>query len=116
MGEFTHVTDANFEAEVIDSDRPVLVDFWADWCNPCKMVEPHLKAISDENGDKVKVVKLNLDENPRTASRFGVMSIPTMMLFSDGVEQTRLVGARPKAAIWAEIEPFLKASSDSTVG
>lgn len=107
MADMTHVTDSTFDAEVIDSTKPVLVDFWAEWCNPCRLVEPHLEAISKEQSDRVRVVKLNLDENPGTASRFGVMSIPTMMLFVDGAEKVRLVGARPKAAILDEIEPYL---------
>ena len=107
MSDLTHVTDDSFDAQVLDSEKPVLVDFWADWCNPCRLVDPHLEAISKENPERIRVVKLNLDENPRTASRFGVMSIPTMMLFVDGAEKVRLVGARPKAAILGEIEPYL---------
>lgn len=107
MAELTHATDTTFDGEVLDSDRPVLVDFWAEWCHPCKMVEPHLKAIADEMPDKVRVVKVNLDESPGVAGRFGVMSIPTMVLFTEGVEKTRLVGARPKEAILSEIQPYL---------
>jgi len=109
MADLTHVNDETFDAEVLDSDRPVLVDFWADWCNPCKMVEPHLVALAEEHSDSLRVVKVNLDENPRTAGRYGVMSIPTMMLIVDGVERARLVGARPKAAIWSEIESYVSA-------
>lgn len=107
MAELTHATDSTFDGEVLDSDRPVLVDFWAEWCHPCKMVEPHLKAIADEMPEKVRVVKVNLDESPGVAGRFGVMSIPTMVLFTEGVEKTRLVGARPKEAILSEIQPYL---------
>ena len=105
--ELTHATDSTFDSEVLDSDRPVLVDFWADWCQPCKMVEPHLKAIAEEMPDKIRVVKVNLDDSPGVAGRFGVLSIPTMVLFNDGVEKTRLVGARPKEAIVSEIEQYL---------
>lgn len=107
MAELTHATDSTFDGEVLDSDRPVLVDFWAEWCHPCKMVEPHLKAIAEEMPEKVRIVKVNLDESPGVAGRFGVMSIPTMVLFTEGVEKTRLVGARPKEAILSEIQPYL---------
>lgn len=107
MPELAHATDSTFDGEVLDSDRPVLVDFWADWCQPCKMIEPHLKSIADEMPDKVRIVKVNLDDSPGIASRFGVMSIPTMVLFNDGVEKVRLVGARPKDAILSEIQPYL---------
>ena len=107
MSELTHATDSTFDGEVLDSDRPVLVDFWADWCQPCKMIEPHLVAIADEMPEKIRIVKVNLDESPGTASRFGVMSIPTMVLFNEGVEKVRLVGARPKEAILSEISPYL---------
>lgn len=107
MPELTHATDSTFDGEVLDSDRPVLVDFWADWCQPCKMIEPHLRSIADEMPDKVRIVKVNLDDSPGVASRFGVMSIPTMVLFNDGVEKVRLVGARPKDAILSEIQPYL---------
>lgn len=113
MGNLTSVSDQDFDAVVLDSDRPVLVDFWADWCNPCKIVEPHLEAIASEEPQRLRIVKLNLDENPRTADRFGVMSIPTMLLFVDGVETARLVGARPKGAIMAELESHLSAAGKS---
>ncbi|MEO7803272.1 MAG: thioredoxin [Actinomycetota bacterium] len=111
MADLIHVTDATFDAEVLDSDSPVLVDFWADWCSPCKLVEPHLKAIATEQVGRVRVVKLNLDENPATANRYGVMSIPTMMLFRDGTEHARIVGAQPKASIMQQIEPHLGPTS-----
>lgn len=107
MADLTQATDSTFDGEVLDSDRPVLVDFWAEWCHPCKMVEPHLKAIADEMPEKVRIVKVNLDESPGVAGRFGVMSIPTMVLFNEGVEKTRLVGARPKEAILSEIQQYL---------
>lgn len=113
MGNLTSVSDQDFDAVVLDSDKPVLVDFWADWCNPCKIVEPHLEAIAAEEPQRIRIVKLNLDENPRTADRFGVMSIPTMLLFVDGVETARLVGARPKGMIMAELESHLSAAAKS---
>jgi thioredoxin 1 len=102
-----HVTDATFEAEVLRSPRPVLVDFWAEWCPPCKLLEPVLEAIAEEQRDALTVVKLNIEEHQRTASRYGVMSFPTMALFIGGVEKTRLIGAMPKRAILAELGEFL---------
>lgn len=107
MADVSSVTDETFDNEVLDSDRPVLVDFWADWCHPCHLIDPHVKAIAAENADRLKVVKLNLDENPQSAGRFGVMSIPTLLLFIDGVEKARLVGARPKEAIFSQISSYL---------
>lgn len=107
MNKLAAATDESFDAEVVDSERPVLVDFWAEWCHPCHLIEPHVKAISEEYIEKLKVVKLNIDENPETARRFGVMSIPTLLLFVDGAEKARLIGARPKDAILDEIKGFL---------
>ncbi|MGH2705178.1 MAG: thioredoxin [Actinomycetota bacterium] len=106
MADVPSITDGTFDAEVLDSDRPVLVDFWADWCHPCHLIDPHIEAIAGEQ-DKLKVVKLNLDENPEAAQRYGVMSIPTLLLFIDGVEKVRIVGARPKEAILSQVKPFL---------
>lgn len=107
MADLTHVTDETFRSEVLDSDRPVLVDLWADWCRPCHLIEPHVKAIADEKSGSLKVVKLNIDENPTTPRSYGVMSIPTLLLFVDGEEKARLVGTRPKEAILEQIEPHL---------
>lgn len=107
MAKTNPITDESWSSEVSDSDRPVLVDFWAEWCHPCKLIEPHVDAIASEYPEKLKVVKLNTDENPVTAGRYGVMSIPTLMLFVDGVEKARIVGARPKDAILSEIQPYL---------
>lgn len=114
MADLTHVTDESFRAEVLDSDLPVLVDLWADWCRPCHMIEPHVKAIAEEKSGSLKVVKLNIDEHPATPRSFGVMSIPTLLLFVDGQEKARLIGARPKEAILDEIEPHLPSAPKAT--
>ena len=90
------VSDANFEAEVLKSSSPVVVDFWAEWCGPCKMIAPALEEISGSVGEKVKIVKLNVDENPETAQKYGIMSIPTLMLFKNGELASRQVGAAPR--------------------
>jgi thioredoxin 1 len=90
------VSDANFEAEVLKATGPVVVDFWAEWCGPCRMIAPALEEIAGALGDKVKIVKLNVDENPGTASKYGIMSIPTLMLFKNGELASRQVGAAPK--------------------
>ena len=97
MGSNTiKVTDASFEADVLNSAEPVVVDFWAEWCGPCRMIAPALDEISGAMGDKVKIVKLNVDESPKTASKYGVMSIPTLMIFKGGEMASRQVGAAPK--------------------
>jgi thioredoxin 1 len=90
------VSDANFEAEVLKSAEPVVVDFWAEWCGPCKMIAPALEEIQSALGNKVKIVKLNVDENPTTAQKYGIMSIPTLMLFKNGELASRQVGAAPR--------------------
>jgi thioredoxin 1 len=96
MATVGKVSDADFESEVLKSDGAVVVDFWAEWCGPCRMIAPALEEIAGSLNGKVKIVKLNVDENPRTASKYGVMSIPTLMLFKNGEMASRQVGAAPK--------------------
>ena len=91
-----HVTDDTFEPEVLQSQLPVLVDYWAEWCGPCKMIAPALEELAGSMNGKVKIVKLNVDENPATAAKYGIMSIPTLMLFKNGELASRQVGAAPK--------------------
>ena len=105
MGNIGDVTDQNFADTVLTSDVPVLVDFWAEWCVPCHMVSPVVEEIAQEKGEQLSVAKLNVDDNPETARRFAVMSIPTLILFVGGEEKARVVGARGKDAILREIEP-----------
>ena len=101
------VSDQNFETEVIKSDTPVLVDFWAAWCGPCRMVAPVLEEIANEQGEKVKIAKLDVDANPITAGRFGVRSIPTMILFKNGCEADRVVGYHPKDQLLKKLQPHI---------
>ena len=89
-------SDASFESDVLKSAEPVVVDFWAEWCGPCRMIAPALEEIAGQLGDKVKIVKLNVDENPNTAAKYGIMSIPTLMMFKNGELDDRIVGARSK--------------------
>ncbi len=107
-GSLQHVTDSNFQAEVIESDKPVLVDFWAPWCGPCRVVAPVLEEIASQRDD-VRIVKLNVDDNQQTAAAYGIMAIPTMLLFRNGAEAHRIQGAMPKKRLEAELEPALAA-------
>ena len=110
MGNLVHITDAAFETE-IRGETPVLVDFWAEWCGPCRMVAPVLEQIAVEQTGKLKIVKLNVDENQQTPMQFGVTGIPTMILFKDGQMVERIVGFMPKPQLLKRIEPHL---ADST--
>ena len=105
-GQIVDVTDASFEVEVLESDTPIVVDFWAPWCGPCRVVSPILEQINAERED-LRVVKLNVDENPNTAVRFEILSIPTMILFKNGEIAKKVVGALPKARLESELEPAL---------
>jgi len=105
MSQPLTITDSEFD-DVINSDKPVLVDFWAEWCGPCRMIAPILEEIAAEH-DSITIAKLNIDENPQAPGRYDVMSIPTMIVFQDGVEKKRIVGARPKAALEQELAEFL---------
>jgi len=105
-GTLNEVTDANFQAEVIEAETPVLVDFWAPWCGPCRVVGPVLEEIAAER-EGLKIVKLNVDENQQTAAKYQVLSIPTLILFKDGAEAKKVIGAYPKRRLEAELEPVL---------
>ncbi|WIX80732.1 thioredoxin [Amycolatopsis carbonis] len=108
MGNNTvKVTDKSFVDDVLTSEKPVLVDFWATWCGPCKMVAPVLEEIAAENGEKLTVAKLDIDENPNTARDYQVMSIPTLILFQGGKPVKQIVGAKPKAALLADLKDIL---------
>jgi thioredoxin 1 len=108
-GTVTEVTDNNFAAEVLESDVPVLVDFWAPWCGPCRMVAPVVEEIAKERAGELKVVKLNTDENQQTSIQYGIMSIPTLILFRNGEIAKKVIGAYPKHKLEAELEPALAA-------
>ena len=106
MSDLVILSDADFTS-TISASKPVLVDFWAEWCGPCKLIAPVLEEISAAHGDKLTIAKLNIDENPQSPASYDVMSIPTMVVFQDGVEKKRIVGARPKAAMESELAEFL---------
>ncbi|MCM1965562.1 thioredoxin [Streptomyces sp. ZAF1911] len=106
-GTLKTVTDASFDDDVLKSDKPVLVDFWAAWCGPCRQIAPSLEAIAAEYGDEIEIVKLNIDENPETAAKYGVMSIPTLNVYQGGEVVKTIVGAKPKAAILRDLDGFV---------
>jgi thioredoxin 1 len=106
-GKTVTVDADSFKSEVLENDKPVLVDFWATWCGPCKMVAPVLEEIADEHQDKITVAKLDIDENPGVARDYQVMSIPTMLLFSAGQPVKQIVGAKPKAALLSDLSDYL---------
>ncbi len=104
MTDVKTLTDANFDSELADAALPMIVDFWAPWCGPCRMVGPVVEEIAGDHADKVVVGKVNVDENPAIASKFGIMSIPTIVLFKDGEAAKKVIGARPKADLEREFE------------
>ncbi|GHB57958.1 thioredoxin-1 [Streptomyces xanthochromogenes] len=108
-GTLKHVTDTDFDEVVLKSDKPVLVDFWAEWCGPCRQIAPSLEAIAAEHGDEIEIVKLNIDQNPATAAKYGVMSIPTLNVYQGGEVVKTIVGAKPKAALVRDLDGFISA-------
>jgi thioredoxin 1 len=101
------VTDATFQAEVLEADKPIMVDFWAEWCGPCRAVSPILDKIAEEHADKLSIVKLNVDDNPEIAMKYGITSIPAMYVFKGGEVVKRVIGAKPKPALEADLAEFL---------
>ncbi|WP_026918091.1 thioredoxin [Gordonia shandongensis] len=108
MSNIVTVSDDTFTSEVIESSKPILVDFWATWCGPCKMIAPVLEEIADANSDKITIAKVDVDKNPNVARDYQIMSIPTMMLFSEGKPVKTIMGAKPKAAILRELADVLE--------
>lgn len=106
--QIVHTSDASFEADVLKSSRPVLLDFWAEWCGPCKMIAPILDEVAKEYGDRLQVTKINIDENPQTPPRFGIRGIPTLMLFKNGKVEAQRVGALNKSQLTAFVDGALK--------
>ena len=107
MGATKIVTDATFDAEVLQSDKPVVVDYWAEWCGPCRMVGPVLEEIAAEHADKISVVKVNIDDNPEVARRYQILQIPTMNVFSGGEVVKQVIGAKPKSALLRDLAEFI---------
>ncbi len=110
MGKPVPISDATFEQEVLKADKPVLVDFWATWCGPCRMIAPVLEEIAADKGESLKIAKLDVDANPVSAGRFGVRAIPTMIVFKDGKEAQRLVGYMPKERLLQQLSQYIKAA------
>lgn len=108
MANVLEVTDETFESEVLKATQPTLVDFWATWCGPCLMVAPVVEEVAREYGDRMQVVKMDVDANPNTPHNLGIMGIPTLILFKDGTEAARVVGYRPKEALMEELLPHLE--------
>jgi thioredoxin 1 len=106
MGKPVPISDATFEQEVLKADKPVLVDFWATWCGPCRMIAPVLEEIAADKSESLKIAKLDVDANPVSAGRFGVRAIPTMIVFKDGKEAQRLVGYMPKERLLQQLAPY----------
>jgi thioredoxin 1 len=107
VGATKTVTDETFDTEVLKSEKPVVVDYWAEWCGPCRMVSPVLEEIATEHADKIDVVKINIDENPQVAQRYGILQIPTLNVFSGGEVVKQVIGAKPKSALLRDLAEFL---------
>lgn len=105
------ISDASFENEVVNADKPVLVDFWAEWCGPCRMIAPILEQIAEEYSGGLKITKLDTDNNPQTMMKFGVQSIPTLILFKDGKEVERIIGYQPKERLLNRLKPYISSAA-----